>query len=104
MKSQSKYARILNAASELAREEGLPALTRDRVAERADVAPSLMYHYFDGMDGLKDTVMAMAIDMQDVELVSRGLAIQYRAAMKAPPELRRKAVRRLTAEIMGEQG
>ncbi|WP_062520350.1 TetR/AcrR family transcriptional regulator [Demequina silvatica] len=49
---EARRAAILEAATALARADGLAALTLRRVGERAGVASGLVAHYVDGMDAL----------------------------------------------------
>lgn len=60
---------ILTAATELAREQGLSALTLRAVAERAGVASGLIAHYQPSMDDLVARVYSdlVAAEIRDVE-------------------------------------
>jgi len=62
---------ILAAATELAREQGLSALTLRAVAERAGVASGLIAHYQPSMDDLIARVYSdlVAAEIRDVEQV-----------------------------------
>jgi AcrR family transcriptional regulator len=64
-----RSAEILTAATELAREQGLSALTLRAVAERAGVASGLIAHYQPSMDDLVARVYGdlVAEEIRDVE-------------------------------------
>lgn len=49
---EARASEIRAAAAELARDQGIAALTLRSVAERAGVTPALVAHYSDGMDEL----------------------------------------------------
>jgi AcrR family transcriptional regulator len=60
-----RSAEILDAATRLAREEGLSALTLRAVADRAGVASGLIAHYHPSMD---DLVARVYVDLVDAEI------------------------------------
>ena len=64
-----RSAEILAAATELAREQGLSALTLRAVAERAGVASGLIAHYHPSMDDLVARVYSdlVAAEIREVE-------------------------------------
>jgi len=64
-----RSAEILEAATELAREHGLSALTLRAVAERAGVASGLIAHYHPSMDDLVARVYSdlVAAEIREVE-------------------------------------
>jgi AcrR family transcriptional regulator len=66
---QQRSAEILEAATELAREQGLSALTLRAVAERAGVASGLIAHYHPSMDDLVARVYSdlVATEIGEVE-------------------------------------
>ena len=100
--NNSKYIRIIEAAGDLVKADGLHSLTRLNIGQKARVAPSLVSHYLGDMPKLINTLMMLARDSKDAELLARGLALKHPVAMAAPPELRRKAIRFITAEVGGK--
>lgn len=64
-----RSAEILEAATQLAREQGLSALTLRSVAERAGVASGLIAHYQPSMDDLVATVYGdlVGVEIREVE-------------------------------------
>lgn len=59
---RANLTRILDAASELAFDEGLEALSIKRVADLADYTPGALYRYFASKDALVVAIMVRAID------------------------------------------
>ncbi len=56
--SQTRIALILAAARELLREQGFAGLTIYAVAERADIPPSSVYHFFASVPALLEALTA----------------------------------------------
>ncbi len=59
---RANLARILDAASALAFEEGLEALSIKRVADLADYTPGALYRYFPSKDALVVAIMVRALE------------------------------------------
>ncbi|MGZ8803780.1 MAG: TetR/AcrR family transcriptional regulator, partial [Microbacterium sp.] len=66
-----RSAEILEAATQLAREDGLSALTLRSVADRAGVASGLIAHYQPSMDDLVATVYSdlVGVEIREVEIL-----------------------------------
>lgn len=88
---------VLEAAIALAQERGFAHVTRDLVAERAQVAAGSVNNAFGTMDGLRDAVMAAAVERELVDIVGQGLAAGHPAARAAPEDLKRDALAKLAA-------
>ncbi|MGL4546344.1 MAG: TetR family transcriptional regulator [Plesiomonas sp.] len=86
---------ILQAAFQIATNEGYDALRRDKVATRAGVATGSVSHHFKGMDVLRTAVMEMAIKNETLGIIAQGLAQGDEAARNAPEELKRRALETL---------
>ncbi|MDG1579520.1 TetR/AcrR family transcriptional regulator [Pseudomonas sp. GOM6] len=56
--SQARIAQILAAARELLREQGFSGLTMYAVAERAEIPPSSVYHFFASVPALLEALTA----------------------------------------------
>lgn len=97
------YTKIQDAAVSLALTAGLARVTRERVADMAELAPSMVNHHFDTMEKLRTRVVEIAIDTRNVELLKCGIYAKHPLAMSAPPDLREKALELLSIEIMGEK-
>lgn len=96
-KVENRNRAVLQAAVELANERGFANITRDLVAERAGVAAGSVNNAYGNMDGLRDAVMAHAVDERLVAIVGQGLAAGHPAARNAPDDLKRDALASLAA-------
>jgi AcrR family transcriptional regulator len=70
-------ARLLDAAREIAAEEGWPAVTIRRIADRLEYASPILYQHFSGKD-------ALLLELVDIGF--RELNDMFAAARQAPPE------------------
>jgi DNA-binding transcriptional regulator YbjK len=82
---------ILNSAIGHAIDVGFYRMTREGVAERADVSPGTIQKYFKTMPQLKRAVMRAAVQREEVVIVAQGLANDDPQARKAPDVLKQKA-------------
>lgn len=82
---------ILNAALEVAKENGFNKITKQSIAEAAGISVSLIGYYFKTVPQLKRAIMRAAISNGIVEIVAEGLAVKDPHARKAPKELKTRA-------------
>jgi TetR/AcrR family transcriptional regulator, transcriptional repressor of bet genes len=87
---------ILRAALQVAEADNFSNVTRETVANKAEVSLSLVTHYFGSMDLLRDEIMQAAIDEPVLIVVAQGLACRHSIALGAPEALKQKAARFLT--------
>lgn len=92
---EAREALLIDTALKLAAKHGLSTLTRDQIAEAADVSPGLVSARLGTMVAMRRTVMRQAVARGDVKVVAQGIAMRDPHALKAPAELRAKA-----AELM----
>lgn len=90
---------ILAAALSLAAQRGYTNVTRDAVAHRVKAAPSLVNYYFKTMKVFRRQLMRHAIRKGDLCVVAQGLIARDVHALKAPADLRARAI----ANIQGPQ-
>jgi AcrR family transcriptional regulator len=95
LEARERAAQILAAAVEAARDHGYTRLTREQVAARIGVAPSLIPHYMGTMSALRREIMREAVRVECLAVVAQGLAVRDPHAMAAPAELRQRAARHL---------
>lgn len=88
---EDRRTRILSAALAVAQRIGWLKLTRDNVAEEAQVSVGLLYRYFCDMEDLRAYVMREAIRLGDVNVLIQGLAVSDHTALEAPSELKARA-------------
>jgi len=82
----------LEAACAVAHDEGLNALTRDKVARRAALASGSVTAAFGDMPGLRDAVMREAVSRPILSVLAQGLAARDAIACAAPADLRLAAL------------
>lgn len=92
---KERKQQILQAAIKLAEKEGFNSIRRDGVAFAADVSNGLINQYFGTIGQLKRAVMRAAIKLENLEILSQGLIVKDKTALKAPGQLREKAYHHL---------
>lgn len=83
---------ILHAAVAEARHAGFGRFTREGVAKRAHMSPATVSQYVKTMAQLRRDVMRAAIRDELLDIVAQGIAARDPHAMKAPDELKRRAI------------
>lgn len=96
-KVQERNRRVLEAAVAVANERGYSSLTRELVAERAEVATGSVNNAYRTMADLRDAVMAAAVERNLTSIVAAGLAVGHPAAKAAPPAVKQGALALLAA-------
>ena len=96
-KVENRNRAVLEAALAMAQERGFASITRDGVAERAGVAAGSVNNAYGDMSGLRDAVMASAVEREMVDIVGQGLAAGHPAARNAPEDLKARALAKLAA-------
>lgn len=96
-KVENRNRAVLDAALQVASERGYRTMTRDQVAERAGVAVGGVNNAYGTMDGLRDAVMAAAVDRGVLPIVAQGLADRHPAALASPEPVRKAALASLAA-------
>jgi AcrR family transcriptional regulator len=93
--ARERIAQILRAALEIAATKGYNRITRDDIASRANIPPTLIPYHMGTMTELRRHIMREAIRAECLPVIAQGLAIRDRHALKAPEELRRRALQSL---------
>lgn len=96
-KVENRNRAVLDAAVKLAASRGYRNITRQQVADEAQVAVGSVNNAFGTMDGLRDAVMAAAVERSLPAIVAQGLADRHPAALGASAELRGAALASLAA-------
>jgi len=95
LEARARVAQILAAALEIAPRKGYARITRDEIAERAKVPPSLITYHFGTMPEMRRDLMREAVRVECLPVIAQGLAAKDRHAMKAPEEIRARAIESL---------
>lgn len=88
---------LLECALKLAASEGLYRMTRGRLASRAGVSTGLVSLYLGTMPQLRQKVLREAIKREILPIIADGLAAHDKAALRAPPVVKRKALEGLVS-------
>jgi len=91
LEARVRIAQILTAALELAPAVGYARLTREEIAARASVPPSLITYHLGTMVELRRQIMREAIRVECLPVIAQGLACGDKHALKAPDDLRARA-------------
>jgi len=95
MKKTDRKKQIMTHAIELSRKIGYMNVRRDGLAKNAGVANGLVSVHWSTMTQLKKAIMREAIQLEDLVIIGQGLAMKDKHALKAPEELRDRAIAQL---------
>lgn len=83
---------ILGVALDVAEKSGFSKLSRTEVAEQCGVSSSLIQYHFKTIPNFKRDVMRYAIKTERLSVIAEGLATRNPHALKAPQELKDRAI------------
>jgi len=83
---------ILEAAVTLAATGHYQKITRREIGDKAEVAPTLVTHYFGSMPRLRRAVMIHAVQNECLKVIAQGLASRDLHALQASPGLQTAAL------------
>lgn len=95
LEARERIAQILRAALDVAEKVGYNRMTRDEIAALAGIPPTLINYHMGTMPDLRRDVMREAVRVERLPVIAQGLAHRDRHAMKAPEDLRRRALQAL---------
>jgi AcrR family transcriptional regulator len=88
---------MLTAAVKLAEKPGgLGNLQRGAVAKRVGCSASLINHYFDNMDGLRQAVIKQCVVDKNLSVVGQALLARNRAVRNIDADLKKQAIAHAT--------
>jgi AcrR family transcriptional regulator len=90
--ANARQQQILDEALRSAEVYGYTNITRQMIADHLDIAPGLVSHYCGTMDELRRTVMRHAVQQERLRVVAQGIIAKHPVAMRAPRELRARAL------------
>lgn len=88
---------LVDVALKIAETKGWQAMTREAIAKRAECSTGIVSLRFKTMENMRRTVMRAAVKREVLAVVAQGLTMKDRHALKAPEELRQRAL----AQVMG---
>lgn len=92
LEARERLTQILAAALKAAQKHGYQRITREAVATEARVSAALVTYHLGTMQDLRRAVMREAVRAQCLPVIAQGLTARDRHALKAPPELQKKAL------------
>lgn len=94
-KPEIRKEEILKAALVLANDRGYANVTRDEIADMVGISgPAVQYH-FSTMKQLRRELMRYAVKVEHLHVVAQGVSARDAQALKAPEELRCRALQSL---------
>ena len=96
LEARERKAQILSAALDLCKTASYARVTREQIAEKAGCPPTLITYHFGTMPSLRRDIMREAVRVGCLPVIAQGLALRDSHALKAPEELRRRAVEALS--------
>lgn len=88
--------KLLSTAMQLANLHGFSNVTRDGIANKAEVACGLVTYYFKGMNKMRAAMVERAIETENLKVLGQAIAARHPLALNAPEALRVRAVRSLS--------
>jgi len=86
---------ILSAAMQVANLKGFGNVTRNDIADRAEIATGSVSYHYKSMKKLEAAMVARAVETENLKLLGQALAKRHPLALKAPEALRVRAARAL---------
>ena len=85
-------SKVLGTAMQLANLHGFGNVTRNMIADKAEIATGSVSYHFKGMKKLEAAMVERAIETGNLKVLGQAIARKHPLAMKAPDELKRSAV------------
>lgn len=96
LQARERVAQILGAALAVCSEETTYSrVTREEIAKRAGIPPTLITYHCGTMPDLRRDIMREAVRVGCLPVIAQGLAARDRHAQKAPEDLRQRALESL---------
>lgn len=83
---------LLSTAMQLANLHGFGNVTRNMIADRAEVATGTVSYHFKGMKRLEAAMVERAIETQNLKVLGQAISKRHPLATKAPADMQRSAV------------
>lgn len=91
MNTDRMKTQILSVAMQLANLHGFGNITRDMIANRAEIAAGSVSYHFKSMRKLEAAMVERAIETSNMRILGQALAKRHPLALKAPEEIRKAA-------------
>lgn len=84
---------ILTHATKLAQRRNYESITREEIAEAAQISPSVVSFHFGSMKHLRNEILRKAVAEENLGVVIQGLANNHPVALKAPLRIKKAAAK-----------
>lgn len=96
LEARERIAQILKAALDVcSKSTSYARVTREQIANRAGIPPTLITYHMGTMESLRRDIMREAVRVECLPVIAQGLAMRDRRALNAPDELKQRALRSL---------
>lgn len=92
MNTDRMKAKLLSAAMQLANLHGFGKVTRNMIADKAEVATGTVSYHFKGMKKLEAAMVERAIETENLRILGQAISAKHPLATKADEGLQRRAV------------
>lgn len=90
--ANNRRAQCIEAALKLAEDKPYWKVTRNEIADECKVAGSVVQHHFGTVKQMRRQIMRAAIQAERLDIIAQGIVAQDPHALKAPRELRLRAL------------
>lgn len=90
-------SKILGTAMQLANLHGFGNVTRNMIADKAEIATGSVSYHFKSMRKLEAAMVERAVETRNLKVLGQAIGRKHPVAMKAPDELRQAAVLAIAA-------
>jgi DNA-binding transcriptional regulator YbjK len=97
MKPEARKADILEAAIKAAEKHGFADVRQKDIAEQAECGFGTVSLYFNTMTQMRRAIMRAAVERKNLKLIAQGLGIGHPEARKASDDIKKKALKLLSA-------
>lgn len=96
MHPNDRKKHILESALAIAERDGFTNVTRNKIAEHANISPTLIHKYYGSMETLRNSIMVIAIHRAILPVIAQGIAVKNEYALNIPDALKQHALVSLT--------
>lgn len=92
MNTDAMRSKLLGVAMQLANLHGFGRVTRNMIADRAEVATGTVSYHFKGMRKLEAAMVERAIETENLRILGQAISAKHPLAHKASDALKQRAV------------
>lgn len=93
LKPDARRAAIVDAAIKLSEGTHYLQVQRKQIAVALGVSPPAITYHFGTMEQIRDAVMCEAVKQENLAVIAQGLGARDAIAVRAPNELKKRALR-----------